>query len=232
MCSSPRADIGSCGAPSVCPTPQRAARVSSLNGVGMRTIAGISVHQGWAECVTVRVQDRAPLILDRRRAMLIASDLPCAPYHHEGLVLPLAEAEALVARARQSVVEHTREILSGLQSSFAVGAVVLQESPFKKLPDSLADVLKSWSLTCAADGMMYREGLVGSAVELGLDVVRYPRKSDQLAATAEDCGVARETVAALLAALGRGLGPPWRKEHQEAAASALRVLAGQGELRL
>ena len=196
----------------------------------MQAVVGISDHCGWAEFVTVGVRDNAPLVLDRRRATLIAPGLPGTPYHHEGLELPLADAEKLINRVRQSVVEHTQAALSELRSSHGIGAVVLQESPFERLPDPLAAVLTSWRLTCAADGMMYREALADCAAELGLEVIRYPRKSNEITAAAAEQGAARKTVAAVVLALGRELGPPWRKEHQNAAAAALRVLARRTDL--
>jgi len=73
--------------------------------------------------------------------------------------------------------------------------------------------------------MMYREALADCAAELGMEVIRYPRKSNEIAATAAEHGAARETVVAVVLALGRELGYPWRKEHQNAAAAALWVLA-------
>jgi len=38
----------------------------------MQAVVGISDHCGWAECITVGVRDNASLVLDRRRATLIA----------------------------------------------------------------------------------------------------------------------------------------------------------------
>ena len=198
----------------------------------MPAMIGISEHNGWAELVTVAIKDAAPVVLDRRRAELIGPGVPRNPYHHEALELPLAEAEKLVERVIQSVVEHTRAALSDLQSSYASEAVALQQSPFEKLPDSLAEVLESRRLTCAADGMMYREALANCAAELGMDVNRYPRKSYEIAAAAEALGVTRETVAAAITDLGRRLGPPWKKEHRNAAASALRLLVLRTDVRL
>lgn len=196
----------------------------------MQAVVGVSDHCGWAEFITVGIRDHAPLVLDRRRATLIARGLPASPYHHEGLELALADAEELLNRVRQSVVEHAQSTLAELRSSHAIGSVVLQKSPFERLPDSLAEVLTSRSLTCAADGMMYREALADCAATLGMEVVRYPRKSNEIAAAADEHGVARETVSALLSALGRELGPPWRKEHRNAAAAALRVLARRADV--
>lgn len=187
-------------------------------------VVGISEHNGWAELVTVGRVVGAPALLDRRRVELVAPGLPQNPYHHEGLELPLAEAAALVARVRTSVAERCRAALDGLRSTFGVTTIVVQHSPYERLPDALGDVLASWALTCAADGMMYREGLVEAAGALGLAVVRVPRKSDRFAEAARALGVDREEVIARVERLGERVGPPWRREHREAAAAALGVL--------
>lgn len=191
----------------------------------MAAVLGIAEHNGWAEFVVVGPRGSAPLVLDRRRVELVAPGLPRNPYHHQALELPLADAEELVARVRRSVAECTRAALSDVQSRLSVTAVTIQDSPFDRLPDSLAEVLDSWNLTCAADGMMYREALADTAAGLGMELNRYPRKSDPIQQAADALGVGRERVASLLAELGRPLGTPWRKEHRLAAAAALRVLA-------
>ena len=193
------------------------------------SVVGIAEHNGWAELVTVGLEGGEPALLDRRRVELVAPGLPQNPYHHEGLVLPLAEAEALVARVRASVARRCHDALEELRSGLGVVAVTLQESPYERLPSTLAEVLASWPLTCAADGMMYRELLAEAATALGLHVVRLPRKEDRFAAAARALGVDRAEVVATVAQLGARCGPPWRKEHGEAAAAGLGVLTmGRG----
>ena len=117
----------------------------------MATVTGISDHIGWAELVTLSVRGRAPAILDRRRVELIAADLPSAPYHHEGLVLPLEEADQVIRRTRASVVEHCRRVMEALKASLSVEAIVIQESPYRELPQSVSQVLASRPMTNAAD---------------------------------------------------------------------------------
>ena len=165
----------------------------------MLTVIGISDHYGRAELVTIAAANGgAPAILDRRQARLIAASLPGAPYHHQALEIPLADAEELIARVKASVAEHCRAALAELRSAFSADAVVLQRSPYARLPDSLAEILASRPLTNAADGMLYREALADAARDLGMLVDRYPRKSDQAAEAAQALGVARETVDALI----------------------------------
>jgi hypothetical protein len=198
----------------------------------MVALTGISDHIGWAEFVTLGVEDKRPVILDRRRVQLIQRGIPSAPYHHECLELPLDRAKKLVDRTWKSVDEHSRSALSEAISSYGVKGIVLQESPIKRLPLDLAHVLASRRITCAADGMMYRESLAAMGAQLGLQVSRYPRRSDEVAAAAQALGVNHATVEGLLTSLGRTVGVPWRKEHQIAAAGALRVLASMTPISL
>lgn len=190
----------------------------------MGVVTGISDHIGWAECVTLSVRDRAPVILDRRRVELIDRGLASAPYHHEGLALPFDEANRAVQKTRASVSIRCRQVVENLKSSFGVQAIAMQESPYKELPESLAEILSSYALTCAADGMLYREELASQASAIGLTVHRFPRKSDPIAAASKALGRSAAEINTILSNFGKSVGAPWRKEHKQAAAAALCVL--------
>ena len=71
---------------------------------------------------------------------------------------------------------------------------------------------------------LYRESLAVAAAELGMEVRRYPRKTDPTVLAAEAMGVDVAEVASLIARFGREAGTPWRKDHKLAAAAALSVL--------
>ena len=191
----------------------------------MATVTGISDHYGRAELVTLSVRDQAPVILDRRRVELIEPGLPSAPFHHEGLELPIAEAELVIRKTRSSVAAHCCRVMDNLKTSFGVDAVVIQESPYKELPESLSRLLSSRPMTFAADGMLYREELASQASAIGLVVHRIPRKSDQIAAASRALGCSASEVATILSNFGKSVGSPWRKEHKHVAAAALCVLA-------
>ena len=190
----------------------------------MKTAIGVADHIGWAEIVTVRRTQGAFEILSRRHVVLVDAGLASAPYHHEGLKLPIAKVAPLVAKTAASTAARCREELEWQIKHYRAEGVAIQASPYAALPETLAEVLESYSLTCAADGMMYREAIADAAVALGLKVDRYPRKSDRLAAAAEALGMKKTEVGILVRAFGSQIGTPWRKEHQEAAASALALL--------
>lgn len=187
----------------------------------MATVTGVSDHIGWAELV---ILGEGPTILDRRRVELVAPGLPSAPYHHEALELPIDEAERVVGRTSASVTTHCRRVMEFLKSSFGVDAVVIQESPYDALPDSLSEILASRPLTNAADGMLYREELANQAAAVGLRVHRFPRKTDPVSEASRVLGCGLSQLETTLSNFGKSVGAPWRKEHRHVAAAALRVL--------
>ncbi len=190
-------------------------------------VIGASVHYGRAELVTLVVQEATPVFLDRRRVDLIDKNLPSAPYHHEALALDIGAATDLVNRVRRSVAAHAHAAISTMLTTFSARHLILPASPYDRLPDSLAEVLASHPLTVAADGMLYRESLAEAAAELGMEVHRYPRKTDPTQLGAEAMGVDVAEVNSLIARFGREAGTPWRKDHKMAAAAALSVLGRQ-----
>ena len=187
-------------------------------------VTGASDHYGRAELVTLAVRGAVPVLLDRRRIELIDKGLPGAPYHHEALKLDIGAAIELVNRVRRSVAEHAGAAISTLRARCRARVLILPASPYDRLPDSLEEVLRSRPLTYAADGMLYRESLAAAAAALGMQVRRYPRKTDPTVLAAEAMGVGAAEVASIIARFGREAGTPWRKDHKMAAAAALWVL--------
>ena len=187
-------------------------------------VIGAADHYARAELVTLAVAGASPVLLDRRRVELIDKGLPSAPYHHEALSLDIDTAIDLVDRVRRSVAEHASAAISTLLATYRAQVLILPSSPYDSLPDSLEEILSSRRLTLAADGMLYREALAEAAAELGMEVRRYPRKTDPTALAAEAMGVDAAEVNSLIARFGREAGTPWRKDHKMAAAAALSVL--------
>ena len=187
-------------------------------------VVGAAVHYARAEFVTVGVEGGTPVFVDRRRIELIDASIPIAPYHHEALKLSIGAAIELVSKVRRSVARHASQALSTMLATYRAKVLILAESPHDSLLESLEEILKSRPLTFAADGMLYRESLAEAAVDLGLDVRRFPRRADLPALAAESLGMAVSAVTALISRFGREAGPPWRKDHKLAAAAALSVV--------
>ena len=190
-------------------------------------VIGAVAHYARAELVTLALRDGAPVFLDRRRVALIDEGLPSAPYHHEALELDVGAATDLVHRVRRSVARCARAAMSTVLATCDARMLILPASPYDRLPDSLEEVLRSRSLTLAADGMLYRESLAEAAAGLGLEVQRYPRRADPTVLAAAAMGVGAAEVASLIARFGREAGTPWRRDHKLAAAAALSVLGAE-----
>ncbi len=74
--------------------------------------------------------------------------------------------------------------------------------------------------------ILYREELARQAMVLGLKVHRFPLKSGRLQAASSTLGTPASRVTEVLVDFGETVGAPWKKEHKQAAAAALCVLAG------
>ena len=166
---------------------------------------GIRDHTGWAVAVAL---GPGPAVVDRRRLQLLDDSLPRQPYH-AAQDLPLDEAADLVARVEAAALEAATDALRALCAGLGRPVAAVAVGPAPRVPDSLERILASHTLLHAAEGALYREAIAEAAAGLGLPVVRFDLKT-----------VLGE-VDVDLAALGRGLGPPWQKDHREAAAGAL-----------
>ena len=203
---------------------------------GAPAVVGIAEHRGWAIVVCVAARAGAPVVLDRRRVELVGADLSSQPHHHgsgrsslrEGAELEVAQAEALVREVEGSVAAHARTALSQLQADLGAEhrlvSIALQRGPRHRRPATFAEILESQNAMIAADGDLYRDRLCAAAEELGIAAELIPRKEESECA-AQALGVDVARLETLLRELGRGLGPPWRKEHRSAAAAAISVLA-------
>ncbi len=181
----------------------RARVIQSLSMSATEVVIGASDHYGRAELVTLSAEEAAPVFRDRRRVALIDEDLPNAPYHHEALTLEFELARELVERVRESVTEHARTAISNMVVTYHAQTLILAASPYDCLPDTLEEVLASSRLTLAADGMLYRESLASAAADCGLEVRRYPRKSDPILLAADAMGADVAEINALIARFGR-----------------------------
>jgi hypothetical protein len=197
---------------------------------------GVADHSGWANLVTVSVAagGRSPVVVDRRRCELLGPEVPRQPYH-AATELDAAEAEALVARVADAALIGARSALATVTSEVGPACrpvvLALRAGGDRPLPETVAGVLASHAAMHAAEGQLYRDALAEAAAGLGLEVVLHAR-GDEVAEATTALGVDADGVAETVAALGRTVGPPWQKEHREAATAALAELARRTRLRL
>jgi hypothetical protein len=198
-------------------------------------VISVADHAGWAHVVCVAAVDQVPAVVDRRRVTLIAPGLPTMPYHHESLELTIDHADALIARVRRSIAQSASraldEVITALAPAYSVVALVIRESPFPELPDSVAAVRPSYQLQCAADGMMYTLAICAAAADLGLDVERCAR-GEEAACAAGRLQVDARDVELFVDVTGRPTGPPWTVEHRRAFSAGIAALAARASTRL
>ena len=194
-----------------------------------RTAAvGFAEHGNSAVLVTVAPDGE---LLDRRRIDLTDSELPTHPHHHEGSwavgryrdspwarEVSLAEAIALVERVRESAARGAREGLEALADAVRVPIARIAIRVCPELPPTTEERIADNRAQAVADSVMYREALAAAAEARGWSVYWYDRERVfRDAATV----LGGDDIDALLSAMGRSIGPPWRAGHKLAAAAAL-----------
>lgn len=198
-------------------------------------VIGVARHNGWANLVSMAAVKGAPRAVDRRRVELIEKGLPNQPYHHETLAMSVDDAEELLVRVKRSVSSCTARALdrlsADLQSEHRILGLTLRDVQFPALPAKISEVHASYPLTCAADGMLYHFAILESARERGWDVALF-RRGETTAQAAEAMSTSPSEVERFLDDLRKSLGPPWTKEHREAAASAIALLGRHSKVRL
>jgi hypothetical protein len=132
--------------------------------------------------------------------------------------LSLADAVALVERVRASAARGSRESLEALAAAVPVPIASIAIRACPTLPPTTEERIADNRAQTVADSVMYREALATAAEARGWYVHWYDRERVfRDAATA----LRREDVDAVLQAMGRSIGPPWRAKHKLAAAAAL-----------
>jgi len=198
-------------------------------------VVSVAEHTGWAHLVCVVARGNVPAVIARRRVTLIEKGLPTMPYEHDTTAMREGEADAVIARVRQSIAAHTsealRRVVIELAPAHAAVALAIREAPFDDLPATVAAVRTSYRLLCAADGMLYHLAICHAARQLELDV-HTCRRGTETARAARQLGVTPAAIEEFVSRTGRPAGPPWTQEHRRAYAAGIAVLAGHARERL
>lgn len=191
----------------------------------MRVAIGLRARTGRAALVAVGGDLQSPQFIERAQLPLLPAGV-FAPYHAAEGLAPAA-ARALVTR---SIADAQRLATSGIRDAVrrlekaghtVCGCAVLIGAG---MPNWSIDEIRSVHVRMhQAEGELFRDVLVAGAGACKLELTTLPDKA-ALDAAAQRLGLPRTRLDALLAALGRSAGAPWRKEHKEAAAAALAAL--------
>ena len=195
---------------------------------GAPCVVSVAEHTGWAHVVGVASSALVPIVVSRRRVTLIDPGLPKMPYEHESVGMKEAEANALIARVRRSIAACTtlalKRLVAELSPTYAAVALAIRKPPFPELPATVRAVWTSYSLKCAADGMLYQLAICDAARQLGLEV-QLCRRGDEAALAARCLSVTPGDVEEFVTGRGRPAGPPWTQEHRRAYAAGIAALA-------
>lgn len=190
-----------------------------LRYTAMKVAIGFKSHSGWA-CVVVLARDgRSHAIVERGRIELVDAGNVWgkAPYHAaegrepkvaERIVADgIAKAHRVARREVATLAQRMRE--SGHE---IVGCGVIAGA---SMPDwTVAQILAVHVRMHLAEGFLFPHALADAVTASALALTRVPKKEAEAEAATER-----------IAALGKGLGPPWGKDQKCAAAAAIRVLA-------
>ncbi len=174
----------------------------------------MSDHGGWAILVTIA---RDATLLDRRRIELVDDDLPGLPHHHEGQMLPIDEAVALVERVRASAESHATRALNELASAVpGISGIALRAR--QKLPPTVAERITDHRARNVADWVMYRDVLAAAAEAREWHVHWFDAKD---VARAAGAALGVESFETFFLAMRKKIGPPWNNDHRIAMAAAI-----------
>jgi hypothetical protein len=190
-------------------------------------VVGVADHNGWANLVSVAAPDGQPIVVDRRRVLLVEKNVPSQPYHHETLALPDAASEQLLRTVERSIEGCAtlafERLSSDLSPRYCVSSIAIRHPPLPRLPPTVAEVHASYYTQCRADGMLYHLVICEAARRRRWEVHLHHR-GEELAKAAEALGATPDAVEEFVDGLRHELKPPWTAEYRHAFAAAIATL--------
>jgi hypothetical protein len=193
-----------------------------------RVALGISMHSGWGVLVAVSGDPTSLQVIDRRRITVTDLAVPGAaqPYHYAANLGP-TESERHLAKcaaiseclASEAIAEVVRELEA--RHYRVLGSAMLLASG-RPLP-SLAKILASHPLIHTAEGEFYRHAASQACEGLKIPVTAI-RERDLPEQAKAAFGNAASRVERAISTLGKSIGPPWTKDHKNAALAAATIL--------
>ncbi len=201
----------------------------------MKIAFGLKVHSGWAALVALGTRRGELQVVDRCRMELVEeneSHWAKQPYHaaqrsnqndaEDVVKCGTQSARRIALREVRAAVHRARDA----QHEVAACAVLTAGSMHDW---SVAEILAVHFRMHKAEGVLFREALARAAGAYGLTLVAIPEKLLDEHAT-KTLATPVSSLRKRIAALGRPLGPPWRKDQKDAALAALIALSGPHEV--
>jgi hypothetical protein len=169
---------------------------------------GAVTRTGLAVILAVRAGASGPSFAGRWEITLVPDGMPDQPYH--AAAAEPGNAARLVSEVEAAVEQAAVAALAEAAHGRPVLGIAVVVKPVSA-PSDIAAVLRSHAWMHAAEGALYREGVLSAGRQLGWAV----HAVDAAALQAED---------ELVAAIGATAGRPWRRAEKDATRAALTLL--------
>lgn len=184
-------------------------------------VLGFRPHTYWTAVVAVSGNAGAPRVVARSRFDFAAGET--RHVYHRAAAMGPAEGAAWIETVRAQVETMAEQALGKALAEWAGAGCTVSRAVVPRggarIPDDLAQIVRSHSGQHAAEGEFYRDVVATACRRHGLEVTRVvEREIASLVSDASDRTPAALT--AWLADLGRALGPPWSEDQR------LAMLAG------
>jgi hypothetical protein len=193
---------------------------------------GIRVHSGWAAMVAISLEGKSPHVLWRGRPPLVETfTFEFRQPYHTAEKRPIGEAHAVIERARKTAALLAHKAIAEVQDAigrlgFELDCGCLLLASGRPLPP-LEKILASHALIHTADGELFRQGLLVTCKQLGIETCTLPERT-LLQTASRELNLPAGDLLPRAAALGATLGPPWTQDEKLAALAAWMALAQRG----
>jgi hypothetical protein len=194
-----------------------------------RAAIGFRVHSGWAAMVAVSLEKGEPVVLERRKLLLVKTfSYTFRQPYHTAEKMPIDEATEFV----RSVEKESRELaLAGIRSlqkelgelDYKICGCCLLLASGRELPE-FEKILASHALIHTADGELFRESIRHSCAHSKVPLAAI-KERELLAAASKSLNKRPEFLNRQVTALGKPLGPPWTQDEKLATLGAWFTLA-------
>lgn len=199
-----------------------------------RVALGFRAHSGWAAYVAMAGPGNLPQIVARGRIELCDPRIPppFQPYH-KAAEMPFKKAEEYIRRVTEQTEHYAREAIertiTDLQARgmrLTACAVLLGSGRMLVAAASrrhfgevnsplrpLEKILAAHPLIHTAEGVLFREAILGAAERCGLKATGIVER-DLFTRAESDLQLSQKEIELCLAEFGRALGPPWQQDQK------------------
>lgn len=199
----------------------------------MKVAFGMKAHSGWAALVVVGKRDGDLVVVDRRRIELVEDEWAKQPYHAAEDLKPDAAQDVVkrgVEGAHRTAIREMRAAVKRERDreNEVTACAVLTGDP---MPDwSTEEILAVHFRMHKAEGVLFRDALVGATKACGLRLAAIPEKL--LTEHAQRAlGIPASGLLKKIKILGKSVGAPWGKDQKDAALAALVALEDSRSIR-